>query len=73
MITANESQSIFDIGKYYVVLPNDDLIQSKGRKKYLKFKKFKSMKYGFSYFSENNPDFLSLKDLTKIIKKYLKK
>ena len=31
------------------------------------------MKYGFSYFSENNPDFLSLKDLTKIIKKYLKK
>ena len=73
MITANESQSIFDIGKYYVVLPNDDLIQSKRKKKYLKFKKFKSMKYGFSYFSENNPDFLSLKDLTRIVKKYLKK
>ena len=73
MITANESQSIFDIEKYYVVLPNDDLIQSKGRKKYLKFKKFKSMKYGFSYSSENNSDFLSLKDLTRIVKKYLKK
>ena len=73
MITANESQSIFDIGKYYVVLPNDDLIQSKRRKKYLKFKKFKSMKYGFSYSSENHPDFLSLKDLTRIVKKYLKK
>jgi len=73
MITANESQSIFDIGKYYVVLPNDDLIQSKRRKKYLKFKKFKSTKYGFSYSSENHPDFLSLKDLTRIVKKYLKK
>ena len=72
MITANESQSIFDIGKYYVVLPNDDLIQSKRRKKYLKFKKFKSMKYGFSYSSENNSYFLNLKDLKKVVKKYTK-
>ncbi len=73
MIVAHESQSIFDIEKYYVVLPNDDLIQSKRRKKYLKFKKFKSMKYVFRYSSENNFDFLSLKDLTRIVKKYLKK
>ena len=56
MITA-----IFDIGKYYVVLPNDDLIQSKRKKKYLKFKKFKSMKYGFSYSSENNSCFFKFK------------
>ena len=48
MITANESQSIFDIGKYYVVLPNDDLIQSKSRKKYLKFKFSKLL--GFIFF-----------------------
>ena len=73
MITANESQSIFDIGKYYVVLPNDDLIQTKRRKKYLKFKKFKPIKYGFSYSSENNSDFLNVNDLKKLVKQYIKK
>ena len=71
MITANESQDIFDLGKYYVILPNKELIEIK-RTQYLRFTKYKQVKYGFSYSSGNNSDFLNLKDLNKFVKNYLK-
>ena len=71
MITANESQRVFDIGKYYVVLPSNDFLNKKRRKEYSRFTKFKPLKYGFSYSSENNPDFLNLKDLKKLVKNYI--
>jgi len=66
MITGNESQDIFDIGKYYVLLPSKDLVQRK------KYSKFKQIKYGFSYSSDKNKDFLNLTDLRKLVKKYMK-
>ena len=70
MITANESQNVFDIGKYYVILPNKELIQRK-KKQYKKYTKFKPVKYGFSYSSENNSDFLNLTDLKKLVMNYI--
>ena len=70
MITANESQNVYDIGKYYIILPDKELIQRK-RKQYMKFTKFKPVKYGFSYSSENNSDFLSLTDLKRLVKNYI--
>ena len=66
MITANESQDIIDIGKYYVLLPSKDPVQRK------KYSKFKQIKYGFSYSSDKNKDFLNLADLRKLVKKYIK-
>ena len=72
MITANESQRVFDIGKYYVVLPNNDLLNKKRRKNLSRFTRFKLLKYGFSYSSENNSSFLNLKDLNSLFKKYVK-
>jgi len=66
MITANESQDIIDIGKYYVLLPSKSFVQRK------KYSKFKQIKYGFSYSSNKNKDFLNLTDLKKLVKKYIK-
>ena len=66
MITSNESQDIIDTGKYYVLLPNKDFAQRK------KYSKFKRIKYGFSYSSDKNKDFLNLTDLRKLVKKYTK-
>ena len=71
MITGNERQDIFDIGKYYAILPNNYLTQRK-RKKLSKFTKLKQVKYGFSYSSDKNKDFLNLTDLKKLVKKYTK-
>ena len=66
MITSNESQDIIDIGKYYVLLPSQDFVQRR------KYSKFKQIKYGFSYSSDKNKDFLNLTDLRKLVKKYMK-
>ncbi len=66
MITSNESQDIIDIGKYYVLLPSRNFVQRK------KYSKFKRIKYGFSYSSDKNKDFLNLTDLKKLVKKYMK-
>ena len=66
MITANENQDIFDIGQYYVLLPSKNFAQRK------KYSKFERIKYGFSYSSDKNKDFLNLTDLRKLVKKYVK-
>ena len=70
MITKSESQDIFDVGKYYVILPGKDKLQVQ-RKKYQRFTKYKKIKYGFSYSSENNSDFLNLTDLRRLVKNYM--
>ena len=66
MITANESQDIIDIGKYYVLLPSKNFIQR------TKYSKFERIKYGFRYSSDKNKNFLSLEDLRELVKKYIK-
>jgi len=65
LITTHESLNTYDIGKYYVILnSNKNLINY-----YLKNKKAKKVKKLFSYNSENNPDFLSVNKLNKLISK----
>jgi FlaA1/EpsC-like NDP-sugar epimerase len=63
MISAHDSSDVYDIGKYYVIIPN-----------YLKnkYSSRKIVKKGFSYNSENNPEFLNINQLKKIIINYQK-
>ena len=64
MITANESQNIIDIGKYYVLLSSQVYVRSHHHNLLVKkYSKFKRKKYGFRYSSDKNKDFLNLIDL----------
>ena len=58
MISAYDSSCVYDLGKYYVIMPS-----------YLKnrYSLRKIVKEGFSYNSDNNPEFLSINQLKKII------
>ena len=66
-----KENQIFDIGKYYAILPHNFAAQRKS-KKLSKLTKSKKIKFGFSYSSLNNSDFLSLADLRNAVKKYMK-
>jgi UDP-N-acetylglucosamine 4,6-dehydratase len=64
MITSSDSYSTFDRGKYYVIInPSNENIF-----KYYK-KNFRRVSEGFSYNSEQNQDFLTVKKLIFFIKK----
>lgn len=64
LITSNESQTTYDIGKYYILLPNNN------KKTLKKFKKFnpKKVNENFNYNSGTNNIFLSIENLQKILK-----
>ena len=68
MITESDSVSTIDIGKYYVILPNN-------KTKFLKYfsKKFKTtnVKKGFKYNSGTNSNFLTINQLKLLIKTYV--
>ena len=67
LITASDSISTYNIGKYYVILPDVTLKTISNFKK--KFKIFKKVKENFYYNSRDNNDFIR----GEILKKYLKK
>lgn len=71
MISESDSFNTIDIGKYYLILPNNN---SKILKHYLN-KKYKIKKFEFnkSYNSENNTKFLSIKEIRKLIIKNFSK
>ncbi len=68
MITASDSFSTYDLGKYYAILPQlhswnlDDFIQHFNAKK---------VQAGFNYNSGQNNEWLSVEDIRKLIKKYV--
>ncbi|MDA7768046.1 UDP-N-acetylglucosamine 4,6-dehydratase (inverting), partial [Candidatus Pelagibacter sp.] len=64
LITSPESYNTIDIGKYYVILPqnNHKLISY-----YLKNKKGKKVTEKFSYNSYNNTDYLSVNQIKKLL------
>ena len=68
MITESDSPTTFDIGNYYIILPNNS-------KKILNYysKKFnlKKVKKGFRYNSGLNPAFLKIDEIRKLIKKHV--
>jgi FlaA1/EpsC-like NDP-sugar epimerase len=63
MISSHDSSDVYDLGKYYTIIPNYL------KNKYLSRKKVKK---GFCYSSYNNPEFLSINQLKKIIINYQK-
>ena len=65
MITPSDSFSTYDMGKYYVILPQNPTWKIKEF-----IKKFNAIgvKQGFSYNSESNPIKLSVDELRQLIK-----
>ena len=64
MISSSDSYNTYDIGKYYVILPINPKWELK---KYLMRFNAKKVSVGFNYNSKNNKEFLTVKDLKKLI------
>jgi len=67
LITEAESLNAYDLGKYYVILGTN----YKRLEKFYKNKAIKKIPRNFTYTSKNNVNFLSVRDLKKIIKCFL--
>ena len=66
MITQADSFNTYDIGDYYsIIQPSSEMKFEKYKDHY---KKMEIVKKGFSYNSGNNPDFLNISELRKLIK-----
>jgi UDP-N-acetylglucosamine 4,6-dehydratase/5-epimerase len=63
LISKNESQNVIDTNKYYIVVTHTD---KKSEKFY--YKNFKKVKNNFIYTSGTNDNFLTVKELEKIIR-----
>ena len=71
MITSSDSTTTYDIGdKYVIILSNEKKLTDKYKKR---FKIFRKVKEDFSYNSKDNTNYLSKKDLKKIIDNFKKK
>ena len=68
MITVADSQTTYEINKYFVILPDNTQKTLKKFKK--KFAKMKKVKSNFNYNSKKNNEFLSVLDLKDLIKKF---
>jgi UDP-N-acetylglucosamine 4,6-dehydratase len=68
MITASDSLSTYDKGKYYVIVPASPYWKLSD---FLDHFKAKKVSEGFSYSSQTNTDWLSVEDLRKLIKEEL--
>lgn len=66
MITKSDSYSTYDLGSYFVILPQNP---NWNLKEYLKYSNAKSVAKDFSYNSEENHDFLSISQIKELIKK----
>jgi UDP-N-acetylglucosamine 4,6-dehydratase len=62
MLSVNDSAKTIDLGKYYVILNDNNL-------KY--YKKYNFLPENFNYNSEFNQNFLTIKKLKKIVKNFL--
>ena len=67
MITSSDSYNTYEIGKYYVILPQVPVFDLK---EYIDKNKAKKVKKGFSYNSGDNKEFLSIEELRSLIKKF---
>ena len=68
MITSSDSYNSYDLGKYYSILPQ---IPNWDIKDYVKQFKAKKVKEEFSYTSLNNPKWLTVEEIKKMIEKNL--
>ena len=72
LITSSESYYTVDLKQHYAILTflvknTNDILSKTLLNTYLKFKKAKRVKYGFSYASDTNNDFLTIKNIKKLI------
>jgi UDP-N-acetylglucosamine 4,6-dehydratase/5-epimerase len=67
LISKAESYNTFDAGKYFIISGNQKSLNIYNKKKIKKFKP------GHSYNSLDNSDFLTIKEIKKLIEKYIKK
>lgn len=70
MITASDSYNTYDIGKYYVVLPNNPKWDVE---KFINKYNAKKVKIGFKYNSAENTEWLNVEDIRKLIIKHVDK
>ena len=69
MISKNDSMNTVELKDRYVIVPNS-IYLNWGKSDYLKkYPQAKVCKEGFDYNSENNPDFLSVEKIKKILAK----
>ena len=68
LITASDSETTYEVGKYYVNISNNSPATLKKFAK--KFKNIKKVKKNFSYNSGTNKDFLSVFQIKEMISKY---
>lgn len=68
MITSSDSFSTYDLGKYYVILPQSPIWDIQ---KYKKHFKAKPVARGFQYNSGDNVDWIDAQELRKLIKKHI--
>ena len=64
MITSSDSYNTYDLGKYYVILPQNPVFDIES---FINEKKAKKVKPGFSYNSGQNKHFLSVDELRILI------
>jgi len=69
LISSSESLNTYDIGKYYIILPNNSDIE-KIKKSYMQKLKLKKFKENFSYNSLENDNYLNVEKLSKILNIY---
>ena len=67
MISVHDGNNSVDIGNYYLILPTNEEHTTRILKYYKKKFRVKKMNKNFSYNSKNNNDYLSVKDLKKLI------
>jgi FlaA1/EpsC-like NDP-sugar epimerase len=68
MITASDSFSTIDLGKYYAILPTDGSVHYQYQADGVPFT---AVEFGFAYNSGSNPDFLTVEHLRALIRKYV--
>ncbi len=67
MITASDSFSTYQIGKYYVILPTD----FRNKEAYLKEVGAEAVEAGFTYNSASNEEFLSVEEIRELIQQHV--
>tara|TARA_B100000674_G_scaffold400114_1_gene345577 strand:+ start:2135 stop:3199 length:1065 start_codon:yes stop_codon:yes gene_type:complete len=68
MITASDSFTTVDLGKYYAILPSDGWVEAKYREA---GRPINPVKEGFAYNSGTNPDFLTVQELRELIREHV--
>ncbi|MGN6165764.1 MAG: UDP-N-acetylglucosamine 4,6-dehydratase (inverting) [Flavisolibacter sp.] len=68
MITASDSFTTYDLGKYYVILPQKTTWRLEDFVRHFNAKKVKE---GFNYNSGQNEEWLSVNDIRELIKKHM--